>query len=140
MRTLSDLIDKNIKKDKLDKEVVEKKFQLRMQGVEKSITRQFEKAKYIVGKRLEMKKRHEGMYYFYFDVANKSYRTLYIFHTVDTTLSINSAFEVNIMNQRYGYGKEIITIPKRVYIKDLNRVLIDWCKILTDKLLEEEEK
>lgn len=138
MRTLSDLIDKKLKKDKLENERAEAEIEVRTQEVEKRINNQFEKAKYVVGKRLIMRKQHESMYYFTFDTKIGDYRTLYI-HSKNNwdTINVDSKFDVTLMDLLYSYTvEESKAIIKTIYIKDLNRTLIDWCKILTDKIIK----
>lgn len=138
MRTLSDLIDKKQKQDKRNRELMENEFVLRMYKIEKEINKQFEKAKYVTGKRLTMRKQHESMYYFCFDIGDNNYRTLYIHGECNwDTLNVNSVFEVTLMDINYHYTEEEIKIIKKeIYLKDLNRMLIDWCKILTDKIIK----
>jgi len=142
MRTLSNLIDKKLEKDKLAKETAEAKFQVKMQEIEKRITNQFEKAKYVTGKRLTMRKQHESMYYFSFDIGNKECRTLYICSNDNwDTLNIDSEFNINLFNAAYGYtAEEIKVLGTTFQLKDLNRMLIDWCRILTDKIIKRKRR
>jgi len=142
MRTLSNLIDKKLEKEKLAKETTEAKFQVKMQEIEKRITNQFEKAKYVTGKRLTMRKQHESMYYFSFDIGNKEYRTLYICSNDNwDTLNIDSEFNINLLNTTYRYTAEEIKVLGTIFqLKDLNRMLINWCRILTDKVIERKRR
>ena len=137
MRTLSDLIDAKQKQDKHNEEVEEAKFNSRVQKIEREITKQFEKAKYTTGKRLTMRKQHESMYYFSFDTGDEDYRTVYI-HSNNSwkTLNVDSEFSINLMNAYRYTREEIKVLGTAFYLKNLNRMLINWCRIVTEKIIE----
>lgn len=140
MRTLSDLIDKKHALDKFNERIEKFKYERRMRKIKTMITNQFNKAKYTVGKRLTMRKQHESMYYFNFEVGSCDYRTLYIHNgDLDEKYNIDSKFEVVLQNAEYRFTtEEIALIEKSIYLKDLNRMLIDWCRVITDKIIKEQ--
>ena len=135
MRTLSNLIDKKLKEDELAKKRVRDKYYQKVKKIEKIITNQFEKAKYIVGNRLKIAKQHGTMYYFHFDIGAESYRSLYIHASCDV-LNINSIFEINVIHRRNYTTTELKIISETTSLKDLNKVLVNWCRILTDRIIE----
>lgn len=138
MRTLSNLIDKKLKKDELTRKREKTKFQRKMQEVEKLITNQFEKAKYVIGDRLQMTKQHESMYYFHFDIGDGDFRSLYIHGRGDwDLLNVDSIFEINVMSRERYTNVELTIISETTYLKDLNKVLVNWCRVLTDGIIGE---
>lgn len=128
MKTLSERIDEKQRIDRIEKEKISKDEIQQQEFIEALIIKEFKEAADIVGDRLTMKKQHERMYLFFFDLSEKeSLRHNKISSYIHTNDIFERIWEFNKNSETY------FRSIKKIDIENLKSELI----FLVEELVKE---
>jgi len=126
MKTLSEQIDEKFEKDKIAEEKADVDYDKQDRYIEKLIEKAVKEAVDVVGYRLEMRKQHEKMYYFSFNLSSEK-RANKISSYIHNSDIFNNAWEFNKNSMTY------FRSIKKIDIGNLKNELI----ILVEELILE---
>ena len=131
-KTISELLDEQDKKKLKEQEKYNKTEEANDIKMMRLIEKQYFKAKETLGNRFIFKKQHERMYYFYF----KDIGCIYI--SASGELNNDTIWKLVCYNPSSRYKIELSKIDNKNYkISELEKVLVTWGTIITNRLLRE---